>query len=124
MDNPRIVLLAEDSAIVTMRVKSLLEGEGYHVITATDGVRAVERAHKHRPDLIILDVEMPRLNGISACREIKADPKTAKIPILMHTSHEDPLTLRDCFDAGCDGYVVKGAADSKFLRKVEIKLLP
>ncbi len=107
MDQPRKLLLVDDSPIALMMVQTLLRGSGYQLREAHDGVQALELAHSDLPDLIVMDFSMPKMNGLSALRALKADAFTAHIPVIMLTSEGNAEEIERCFQAGCDAYVTK-----------------
>lgn len=81
------VLVVEDTKDIREALKMLIEFQGYEVIVAHDGFEASEQTLEHLPDLILMDLAMPRFNGIYATRQIRSDPKTSAIPIICVTSH-------------------------------------
>lgn len=101
------ILIADDSPVLRMAVSKLLEAEGFEVATAADGVEAVTSVYETPPDLILLDVKMPRLTGYVACRLIKEDPLTAQIPVLILTSLDSEEDRYWGENSGADGYVTK-----------------
>lgn len=112
MGKPRgRLVLADDHAIVTEGLRRLLEPEYEVVATATDGLALVRAARALRPDAVIVDVSMPRLNGIDAVREIRRElPATRAIFLTMHA---DPTYLEEALEAGAAGFVVKHSASDE-----------
>ena len=82
----KTILVADDHTITSEMICAVLEGAGYALVSASDGVEAVQRAYKECPDLIVLDLFMPRMNGYQVCRLLKSDPVAANIPILILTA--------------------------------------
>lgn len=113
-----VVLFADDSAVQTLKLKELLEEAGYRPVACSDGYAAVRRAEEVVPNLILLDLEMPGLSGVDACRALKQSKTLAQIPILILTAHDEPKYLVAAFDAGCAGYIVKGTPDAILLEKI------
>jgi DNA-binding NarL/FixJ family response regulator len=112
------ILVADDHGIVRSGLKMLIDRqEGMRVVSeAGDGVEAVERTLRDRPDVAILDVAMPRMTGIQAAREIKAhSPQTHVVLLSMH---DEEGYLFDAFKAGASGYVLKRAADEELVEAV------
>ena len=108
---PRRVVIAEDEALIRLDLKEMLEEEGYVVVAeAGDGASAVRLAEEHRPDLVVLDIRMPVLDGISAAEQI-ASARTA--PVLILTAFSQRELVERARDAGAMAYVVKpfGRAD-------------
>ncbi len=84
-----------------------LTSGGYRVLVAADGEEAVSAAQEHHPDVILLDGEMPRLHGFDACRQIKADPSTQNITVIMVTAKAQDEDRQRGLEAGADGYIRK-----------------
>ena len=84
-----------------------LEFEGYDVISASDGVEAVERASKDQPDLVILDIMMPRMDGWTAREELLKNPRTAQIPVIFLSARAQQADLRKGYESGVAAYVTK-----------------
>ena len=87
MPVPR-VLIADDSPLVLRLIEKMLAGAGYSVLTARDGLEAIEKAMVEGVDLVILDVMMPRMNGYQACRLLKTEPTTKAVPVVILTSKD------------------------------------
>lgn len=113
-----VVVFADDSAVQTLKLKELLEEAGYHPVACSDGHAALRRAEELVPNLILLDLEMPGLSGVDACRALKKNRALAHIPVLILTAHNEPKHLVSAFDAGCAGYLVKGTPDALLLEKI------
>lgn len=105
----RIVLLVEDSEDNRGIVRELLEDhfEGVHLLEAADGAEGVQLAKDRRPDLILMDLSLPVMNGWDATRALKADPATAAIPVVALTAHAMDGDEAKARAAGCDAYVSK-----------------
>jgi PAS domain S-box-containing protein len=86
---PKRILIADDSALVAAMLSNALKGAGYETVMASDGIQAIQKAYSESPDLICLDIYMPRMNGYQACRLLKNDPQVADIPIIILTASED-----------------------------------
>ena len=117
MSAPR-VLIADDSPLVLRMIEKMLEGAGFSVLTAHDGLEAIEKAFAEDVSLVILDVMMPRMTGYQACRLLKTDPSTKAIPVVILTSKDQP---RDRFwdvETGADYYVTKDAQPQRILELV------
>jgi two-component system cell cycle response regulator DivK len=118
------VLLVDDHPGTIDVVQQELDYLGYEVILATDGVIAVELAASELPDLIVMDITMPKMDGLQAASRIKENPKTASIPILAATARARPEDKQKCLAAGCNDYIAKpfthkelGTAIEKLLKK-------
>jgi DNA-binding NarL/FixJ family response regulator len=112
MKKPRL-LLADDHTILVEGLKALLAPEFDVVATAGDGRAVLKAAQEHQPDLILLDISMPGLNGIEAARRLEQSNPDAKLIIL--TMHADLSFVRAAFDAGASGYVLKQSAATELL---------
>ncbi len=115
------ILLVDDHPIVRQGLRTLLEGRsGWEVVgEASDGVEALEKVDTLQPDVVVLDVTMPRMNGLEACRLIQQKPKTNGLEVLFVTQHDSPQMMREALDAGARGYVVKSNAARDLLEAVE-----
>jgi len=116
MDKIRI-LLADDHRIVLEGIKNLLEAEHDVVGTAEDGHGLVKEARRLKPDVIIVDISMPLLNGIDAIRQIRSEGLNPKVIFL--TMHNDALYAREVLDMGVSGFVLKHAAPSELTTAIE-----
>ena len=100
------VLIADDEAGIRLMVVRML-GEDYTVLEAADGEEAVELARLHKPSLVLMDILMPGKDGYSACHEIKTDPETKSIPVVMVSAIGHKLNARLSAEVGADGYITK-----------------
>jgi pilus assembly protein CpaE len=101
------ILAVDDSAISLKLLTATLTQAGYEVIAASNGTEALKQADEAHPDLIILDVVMPDMNGYEACRRLRTNPNTARLPIMMLTAQDSLEEKVKGFDAGADDYMVK-----------------
>ncbi len=101
------VLVADDDPVMRLLMLEMLEGVGLEGIEAADGQEAVALAHAHAPDLILLDVEMPRMDGFAACRAIRDLPNGAMVPIVMVTGGDDLEAVTNAYEAGATDFVSK-----------------
>lgn len=106
----KTVLVVEDSPVQAQALMELL-GDTYHiqVLWAPNGRAGVEMALQHRPDLIIMDIEMPEMNGFEACKTIKSHPATSPIPIIMLTVRTEPHFVYEGLDLGALDFIPKDA---------------
>jgi DNA-binding response OmpR family regulator len=112
----RTILLVEDSATQALRLKALLEEQGLLVAWASGGGAGLQMARQLRPDLILLDVQMPDMNGFQVCRQLKGDQDTVDIPIIMLTRHDDSEAVVLGVQLGVTDYIPKDAfADAVLL---------
>jgi signal transduction histidine kinase/ActR/RegA family two-component response regulator len=105
--NRPTILLVEDTKEVTLMLQDYLETAGYKVVTAQDGVDAIEQAKLVRPDLILMDVQMPRMDGMEATRKLRSDPDFKFTPIIALTALAMPQDRERCLAAGMDEYISK-----------------
>lgn len=102
-----IVLVVEDSLSQREMIASLLAGSGLSVIEAGDGVEALEQVKSHSPDLIVLDIIMPRMNGYEVCRRLKADSKTQNMAVVMCSAKKEEFDRYWGIKQGADAYIAK-----------------
>jgi len=101
------ILIAEDSADSREMMQVLLEQRGYQVVAADDGRRALEAALSSRPDLVLMDLELPKLDGLTVTRNLRLDPKFKDVPIVILSGHDPSRFRQEALDAGCDDYLLK-----------------
>ncbi|GAB1342402.1 response regulator [Gemmatimonas sp.] len=119
---PRRVLLVEDNALNLDMLSRRLTRKGYDVLTALDGESAVSLARAHQPDLVVLDMSLPVLDGLEATRRIKDAPETRDTPILILTAHALVHDRERAFGAGCDDFDTKPVDLPRLLGKMEALL--
>lgn len=120
---PLKVLIADDDEDILTLVKVALQAEKYDIVEARDGLEAVERARSEHPDLILLDVEMPRLNGLAACRDLRSDPSLSNVPIIMLTSRSSEKDIVRGFEDGAHDYITKPFSLSHLRARIKTWLL-
>jgi two-component system, cell cycle response regulator DivK len=101
------ILIVEDNALNRALLLAVLKPEGFEVLIAEDGLLGVEVALRERPDLILMDVMLPGLDGYEAARRLKAHQATRHIPIIAITANTAPAERERALDAGCDGYLAQ-----------------
>ena len=112
------LLLVEDNEMNRDMLSRRLQRRGYEVIIAVDGEEGVKKAQSEAPDLILMDMSLPVLDGWEATRRLKASPKTQSIPILGLTAHAMSSDREKAIEAGCDDYDTKPIEFSRLLEKV------
>ena len=112
------ILLVDDSCTILMMEKLILRNDPFDLVTAMNGEEAVRKAIAELPDLILLDVVMPRMGGFEACRLIRANDTTRHIPIVMVTTRSEPVSIETGWTNGCTDYVTKPINAIEFLAKV------
>jgi len=103
---PRILVVEDEKNILEL-VRFNLEREGYQVLTALDGINGLEIARTQAPDLILLDVMLPEMNGLEVCQELRRDNATKSIPIIMLSARAEELDRMLGLEMGADEYVTK-----------------
>ena len=101
------ILIADDSRDSREMMQVLLESKGYRVLAADNGVRAVEVAVKNHPDAVLLDLQLPKMDGLSVTRSLRQLPVFKSVPIIMLTGHDPNRYRQAAIDAGCDAYLLK-----------------
>lgn len=112
------ILVVEDNPLNRELVVDLLEGAGYTVLQADEGVGLLERVKADQPGLILLDLQLPGLDGVTLARQLKADPATREIPVVAMTAYARLEDQERAMAAGCDGYLCKPLDTQGFLRTV------
>jgi CheY-like chemotaxis protein len=116
----RKVLLVDDSEFTLLTELMILRGSPYvRLITAANGEEAVRLALEERPDLILMDVVMPRMNGVQACRVIRSSPEICRIPIILVTARGEKDDVIGGFASGCTGYITKPVNPQELIALVE-----
>ncbi len=103
----KVILIIDDDPKSLVLIRDLLKVSGYKTIEATDGKQGVELAKARKPDLILMDIQMPKMDGLEATRIIKADATTRNIPVLALTAYAMKGDEERILQAGCDGYITK-----------------
>ncbi len=117
---PKKVLIVDDSKVATMAQQIILGAlSECEVIIADDGITGVEMAVAEQPDLILMDVVMPRMNGFEACRQIRGHEATESIPIIIVTTRSEPANVDAGFESGCDDYIYKPIDAAQLLDKID-----
>ena len=107
--NRKTVLIVEDSPVQALALEYLLGQAGLNVLCAPDGRMGVTMAQQHAPDAIVLDIEMPEMNGFEVCRRLREDLRTAGIPIVMLTAHSEVAMVMRGIDLGAIDFIPKDA---------------
>ena len=113
------VLVADDEEYIQHILNFSFGAEGYEVVTAADGEEALDKARKERPDVIVLDIMMPKMDGYEACKKLKSDPQTKAIPVILLTAKGRDVDRRLGSEAGADDYVVKPFSPGRLIERVE-----
>ena len=114
------VLVVDDEIYILHILDFSLTMEGYEVITAKDGFDALEKLEASRPDLIVLDIMMPRLDGYETCRRIKSSEKTKDIPVILLSAKGRKVDSEAGYAVGADSYMVKPFSPRKLAEKIKV----
>ncbi len=115
----KTILLVEDQIEFRAIQKVYLEQQGYRVVAADDGNQGVQAAREYRPNIILMDLSMPKKDGLSATRELKSDPSTSHIPVILLTAHAYGSAGRRAREAGCAAFVPKPCDPRRVLQEVQ-----
>ena len=121
MEKRRVLLVDDEPSIVKMVAKRL-EMAGYEVLTATDGEDGLTKARIGKPDVIILDLMIPKLSGLEVCTALKQDPAYRHIPIIMFTGKGQSMDEILCREAGANAYINKPHGSQEILEQIEVLL--
>jgi CheY-like chemotaxis protein len=121
--HPPKVLVAEDDADTRLMMKTLLAMKGYRVVEASDGQETMDVARAELPDIILMDLQLPRLNGFAVARSVRQDERLSNTPIVIVTGHDPAKHLNLALAAGCNAYVQK-PIDFDSLGELIVSLLP
>jgi len=113
------ILIIEDDPVGLRYVRFTLEKHGYQVITASNGLEGLRKARTEEPDLVILDVMLPGIDGYEICHRLRAEPATARLPILMFSARSQDKDKAVGRQVGADDYLTKPAEPSEIIRRVE-----
>jgi PleD family two-component response regulator len=105
--NRKKILIVDDAETALMMERMILQGEPYDVITARDGEEAVARAVAEKPDLVLLDVVMPKIDGFAVCRALRSRDETRLVPIILVTTRGEPQNVEEGFVSGCSDFITK-----------------
>ncbi len=113
------ILFIEDEPDQVMVIKTRLEANGYDVVTANDGLTGLKYATEESPDLILLDIIMPGMDGVEVAKRLKADEETKDIPIIVITASGEKAMEERCIKAGCEGVMRKPYDSKKLLEDIK-----
>lgn len=116
------ILLIEDNEMNSDMLSRRLQRKGHEVIVAVDGVQGIELAHSQKPDLILMDMSLPVMDGWEATQQLKSAAETRDIPIIALTAHAMAGDREKCLEVGCDDYDTKPVEFSRLLGKIQALL--
>ena len=112
------ILVVDDEIYIVHILDFSLGMEGYEVITALDGEQAIEKAHAEKPDLIVLDIMMPKLDGYETCKALKGDSETRDIPVILLSAKGRNVDQKIGFEVGADDYITKPFSPRKLVERI------
>ena len=112
------ILCVDDSATILMMERMILSKGPYDLVTASNGEEAVSKALAEKPDLILMDIVMPKMNGFDACRRIREQEDIRATPIIMVTTRGEVQNMEHGFESGCNDYVTKPINATELLSKL------
>lgn len=115
----KTILVADDEPFVLRSLEFILKKEGYRVVTAVDGQEALDKARSERPDLCLLDIQMPRMDGNQVCRHLREDPERKNIYIVMITAKGQEADRQISLDSGANEYFTKPFSPRKVITRVK-----
>src|ERR1700720_3560031 len=118
-DNPKRILIVEDNEVDVRLLKDILEMRGYDTLQTDDGLEAIDLALANRPDLILMDIQLPDISGLEVTRRLRGDERSRRIPIIPVTAFAMGWHEGDALDSGCDAYISKPISLQGFLSTVE-----
>lgn len=122
MGNHNILIVEDEESLLKLE-SILLSARGYRVIGACDGSEALEALWKEKPDLVLLDVMLPRLDGFEVCKNIKSNPETQSVPVVMLTSLKSKADRAKALGAGADAYLTKPFKAMQLVETIESLLV-
>jgi CheY-like chemotaxis protein len=111
-------LVVDDSKTALMMNQMILKGRHFKILTASDGLEALDKALAERPDLILMDICMPNMDGFEAVKKIRAREETSAIPIIMVTTRGEPENIELGYETGCNDYVTKPVCGQELVSKI------
>jgi two-component system alkaline phosphatase synthesis response regulator PhoP len=112
------ILVVDDEINITQILEFSIGAEGYEVISAQNGEEAIDKARREQPDLIILDIMMPIIDGYEACRILKANPLTKNIPVVLLTAKGRDIDKRLGYEVGATDYIIKPFSPNKLIDRI------
>jgi len=120
--HPKTILIIDDQPFFVTMQQNLLKQQGYRVLAATNGADGLARAKQYKPDLILLDIEMPGMDGFAVCEKLKQDEELRHIPVVILTATQDIKLNEKAFKAGAEITVLKSVSGERLINMVRIAL--
>ncbi len=118
----KTILIIDDQPFFINMQQTMLTRQGYRVLAATNGADGLAQARQHKPNLILLDIEMPEMDGFAVCEKLKEDSELRQIPVVILTATQDPKLNQKAFKAGAEITVLKSVSEERFLNMVRLEL--
>jgi CheY-like chemotaxis protein len=118
----KTILIVDDQPFFVTLQQNLLKQQGYRVLAATNGAEGLARAKQYKPDLILLDIEMPGMDGFAVCEKLKQDEELEQIPVIILTATQDIKLNEKAFRVGAEVIVLKSVAGERLLNMLRIAL--
>ena len=118
----KTILVVDDEQDLLDLIEYNLKKEGYGVIKAENGLEGIKAAREHKPNLVLLDIMMPKMDGIETCEQLRADPELKNIPIIFLTARSDEKTEIEGLDKGADDFITKPISTTKLLSRINAVL--
>ena len=115
----KTVLVVDDEKMTRDLLRLMLKGTGFTILEAEDGFIALEQVAAYSPDIMILDVMMPGMDGLAVCRKLRAEPETADLPIIMLSAKTTPTAIQDGIEAGANKYLTKPVGFKELLDNIQ-----
>ena len=115
----KTVMIVEDNELNMKLLNDVLEAHGYDIVKTGSGAAVLDLARTHRPDLVLMDIQLPDMSGLEAVRQLKSDGQTQSIPVIAVTAFAMSGDERKALDSGCDGYIAKPIMLREFLATIE-----
>ena len=116
---PKTVMIVEDNELNMKLFRDLIEAHGYATIQTRNGLTAVELAREHRPDLILMDIQLPEISGLDVTRDLKADPELHRIPVIAVTAFAMKGDEEKIRQGGCEAYISKPISVARFIETIK-----
>ncbi|WP_152047903.1 response regulator [Aureimonas psammosilenae] len=116
---PKTVMIVEDNELNMKLFRDLIEAHGYATIQTRNGLTAVDLAREHRPDLILMDIQLPEISGLDVTRNLKADPDLRSIPVIAVTAFAMKGDEERIRQGGCEAYISKPISVTKFIETIK-----
>jgi two-component system alkaline phosphatase synthesis response regulator PhoP len=119
LDYEKLILIIEDEPDLSRWIEFHLQRRGYETLAVHDGTAGFDHALRRYPDLIILDLMLPKMHGLEVCRLLKSNPHTARVPVLVMTALDAESYRDQCLDAGAEDFLVKSLNTDQLLARVD-----